>query len=96
MVLNHYPRWAELPLRPKVNNYRADGNSRVDKALRVTQQQLLHLLRFEATAFRLAKVSRGGAADSANPGEEEQAHEGLLVALQQLSSIYRRQLSQSG
>ena len=52
-VLEQVPRWSEIPQKPKQNNYRGDGHSKVDKLLKVAQQQVLHAARIQAAIYCL-------------------------------------------
>ena len=46
--LDKIPVFAELPRTAPSNNHRRDGLSKYDKALKVQQQQLLHLARIHS------------------------------------------------
>ena len=64
-LLETLPRWQQLPGRPKVNNYRSDAGRLPDKAYRLAQQQLLHLLRLQACLYMWDSASDKDAKDGA-------------------------------
>jgi hypothetical protein len=88
-LLEDLPRWAELPVKPKQNNYRQDNQRQVDKAWKVAQQMLLHSLRLQACLYTLRKQAEdphGGDAHGAAPeqAEAEDTNQEQLVLHQQL------------
>ena len=59
-LLEQLPRFAEVPQRPKVNNYRNAGASQLDKSIKVAQQHLLHSLRLQAVLYGLERETPEG------------------------------------
>ena len=97
-LLSELPKWAQLPTKPKANNYRGDQHKQLDKVLRVSQQQLLQLLRVQTCLYAMCSVvlapgflgslpgsrTDEGGAEAPDPAEVQQ----LQLQLWQLTADY--------
>ena len=81
-LLEQVPRWSGIPSKPKQNNYRGDAQSKVDKVLRIAQQQVLHAARIQAAIYCLLN------SEQPEEGQHEFAASLQLQLFQYLGDAY--------
>ena len=81
-LLEQLPKWAGLPPKPTVNNYKTDAQNKVDKSLRVAKQQVLHQLRIQAAIITLLH------AEDQEEGQQEWATALQMQLFQYMADCY--------